>query len=66
MERIYMNRRPAEQRIHVEIEAAEIRDLLADLALGEDAYQHGAARQLTEILRTADHAFAPTVPAKES
>ncbi|WP_329203895.1 hypothetical protein [Streptomyces sp. NBC_01435] len=60
MERIYMNRRPAEQRIHVEIEAAEIRDLLADLALGEDTYQHGAARRLTEILRAADRVLTPT------
>lgn len=31
-ERIYMNRRPGEERIHVEISAAELPDILNDLA----------------------------------
>jgi hypothetical protein len=53
MDRIYTNRRSGEQRIHVEIEAAEIRDLLADLAPGEDGYPHDATRRLVEILRGA-------------
>lgn len=53
MDCIYTNRRSGEQRIHVEIEAAEIRDLLADLSPGEDDFPHDATRRLVEILRGA-------------
>lgn len=51
MDRVYTNRRRGEERIHIEIEAAEIHDLLADLAPGEHAYPHDATRRLVAILR---------------
>jgi hypothetical protein len=57
MERIYLNRRLGEHRIHVEIEAADIRDLLSDLAGDECRYPHDVTRQLIQILRAADHTF---------
>lgn len=57
MERIYINRRPGEHRIHVEIGATEISDLLKDLAPGEQDYPHDVTRRLVEILRAADHTF---------
>ncbi|MGW7597280.1 hypothetical protein [Streptomyces antimycoticus] len=57
MERIYINRRPGEHRIHIEIDATEISDLLKDLAPGEHDYPHDVTRRLVEILRAADHTF---------
>ncbi|MGW2594813.1 hypothetical protein ACWCXC_31735 [Streptomyces sp. NPDC001515] len=60
MDRVYMNRRTGEQRIHVEIEAAEVRDLLAVLEPHPGLLsQHEAARRFAEILRAADDALAP-------
>ncbi|WP_328902315.1 hypothetical protein OHR86_22505 [Streptomyces sp. NBC_00441] len=56
MDRVYMNRRTGEQRIHVEIDAAEVRELLAKLMPRDD---DGAVHRLAEILRTADRAFTP-------
>ncbi|MFJ2399811.1 hypothetical protein ACIOUE_00805 [Streptomyces xanthochromogenes] len=51
MDRIYMNHRRGERRIHVEIEEQEIAELL-------DSRDGAAARRLDEILRTAQRAFA--------
>ncbi|MFE4867668.1 hypothetical protein [Streptomyces sp. NPDC056682] len=51
MDRIYMNHRHGERRIHVEIEEQEVADLL-------DSRDSEAARRLDEILRTAHRAFA--------
>ena len=59
MDRVYMNHRPNEQRIHIEIEAAEIRELLADLEPNTEAFQHGVSHRLTEILRAANRTFTP-------
>lgn len=61
-ERIYINRRPGDERIHIEIDAREIPDLLADLAPDEDQYPHDVTRQLVQILRAADHAFTRPTP----
>ncbi len=49
-DRIYMNRIPGEERIHVEITRAEIREMLARPA-GE------AGRAFWGMLATADHQF---------
>jgi hypothetical protein len=51
MDRIYMNHRRGERRIHVEIEEQEITDLLG-------SQDSEAARRLDEILRAAHRAFA--------
>lgn len=55
-ERVYMNRRPGEFRIHVEITDAEIPDLLEDLyesSLGRNP----ATEKLRLILEQAAKAF---------
>lgn len=57
MDRIYMNRRRGERRIHIEIDATEITDLLKDLAPAEQDYPHDTTRRLVEILRAADSTF---------
>ncbi|MFD3717239.1 hypothetical protein [Streptomyces sp. NPDC058674] len=57
-ERVYLNRRPGEERIHIEITYGEIRELLTRPA-GE------AARQLWQILATADRDFNAQAPAPE-
>ncbi|MGW5003300.1 hypothetical protein ACWEP8_37230 [Streptomyces hydrogenans] len=49
-ERVYMNRRPGEERIHVEIDAAELPDLLADQGTTTTAGQ-AMARILAEAAR---------------
>ncbi|WP_331729023.1 hypothetical protein OG693_39225 (plasmid) [Streptomyces sp. NBC_01259] len=56
-ERIYINRIPGDERIHVEIPRADVADLLADLLPEEDGFQYAATRRLIEILRAADHTF---------
>jgi hypothetical protein len=50
MDRVYMNRRDGERRIHVEIEEAEITELL-------DSSDSEAGRRLAEILTAARQAF---------
>lgn len=59
MDRIYMNRIPGQERIHVEIDAGEISDLLDDLKETPDDF--AATRQLLKILRAAEHAISPTI-----
>ncbi|EFL29431.1 hypothetical protein SSOG_09145 [Streptomyces himastatinicus ATCC 53653] len=59
MDRVYMNRRTGEKRIHVEIDAAEIADVLADLAPDEGRFPHDATRQFVEILRAAHGTLGP-------
>ncbi|MFD0269591.1 NUDIX domain-containing protein [Streptomyces sp. NPDC127106] len=53
MERVYLNNRSGERRIHVEIDEAEIAELLAEL--GEPTTP--ALRQLAEILDAAHRRF---------
>ncbi|MFD8088700.1 hypothetical protein [Streptomyces malaysiensis] len=53
MDRVYTNHRSGERRIHVEIEEAEIADLLAEFT----APDSGAARRLVEILEVARRRF---------
>lgn len=53
MERMYTNNRPGERRIHVEIDEAEIAELLAEL--GTPASDSG--RRLVEILDAAHRRF---------
>ncbi|WP_411107368.1 hypothetical protein [Streptomyces sp. cmx-4-9] len=53
MERVYLNNRSGERRIHVEIDEAEIAELRAEL--GEPT--SGSARQLVEILDAAQQRF---------
>lgn len=57
-ERVYMNRRTGEERIHIEITYGEIRELLTRPA-GD------ATRQLWQILATADRQFNESSPAPE-
>lgn len=57
-DRVYMNRIPGEERIHVEITYGEIRELLARPG-GE------AARQLWQVLAVADRQFNAATPAPE-
>ncbi|MFF2411811.1 hypothetical protein [Streptomyces sp. NPDC058092] len=57
MDRIYMNRTPGDERIHIEIPKRDLPDLLADLEPEEDGFQYEATRRLMEILRAADHTF---------
>lgn len=55
-ERVYMSRRPGEHRIHVEITAEEIPELLEDLyesSLGRNP----ATEKLRQILESAAEAF---------
>jgi ADP-ribose pyrophosphatase len=56
MERVYMNRRRGERRIHVEIDEHEIAGLLHDLAASTNLAV--ATRALVEILQVADGAFS--------
>ncbi|MFD3542308.1 hypothetical protein ACFWUQ_22860 [Streptomyces sp. NPDC058662] len=53
MERVYLNNRSGERRIHVEFDEAEIAELLAEL--GEPT--SGSGRQLVEILDAAQQRF---------
>ncbi|WP_328962940.1 hypothetical protein [Streptomyces virginiae] len=57
-ERVYMNRRPGEHRIHIEITYGEIRELLTRPA-GD------TRRQLWQLLATADRQFNEATPAPE-
>jgi len=59
VERIYMNRIEGQRRIHIEIDDAEISDLLDDL--NDDVEHFAATRQLLQILHGAEEIFAPTV-----
>ncbi|MFJ4879922.1 NUDIX domain-containing protein [Streptomyces sp. NPDC088745] len=58
MERVYLNQRSGERRIHVEIDEPEIAELLAEL--GEPTTP--ALRQLTEILDAAHRRFGHGAP----
>lgn len=55
MDRIYTNHRHNERRIHIEIDEAEVADLLDDLRPGPDAFD--ATLRLIEILRESNTAF---------
>ncbi|MET7713752.1 hypothetical protein [Streptomyces sp. NPDC005407] len=57
MDRIYMNRIPGSQRIHVEIAVNEIADLLDDFVPDADAFE--ATKKLHRILTDAYRVFAP-------
>lgn len=57
-ERVYMNRRTGEERIHIEITYGEIRELLTRPA-GD------TTRQLWQVLAAADRRFNATTPAPE-
>lgn len=57
-DRVYMNRRTGEERIHIEITYGEIRELLTRPA-GD------TRRQLWQILAIADRQFNETTPAPE-
>jgi hypothetical protein len=57
-ERVYMNRRPGEENIHVKFTYGEIRELLAR-PTGE------AARQLWQVINAADRKFDELDPAPE-
>lgn len=62
MDRVYLNRRRGEERIHVEIDASEITALLADLSLEADRFSHDATRRLVQILHAAGHTFGGETP----
>lgn len=64
MERIYMNRIDGQRRIHIEIDDAEISDLLDDL--NDDVEHFAATRQLLQVLHGAEEIFAPTVNKRRS
>jgi hypothetical protein len=57
VDRIYINRRVGEHRIHIEIEASEIPELLEDLERGEDGFGWDVSRRLLEILRASRSVF---------
>ncbi|MFJ1993039.1 hypothetical protein [Streptomyces asiaticus] len=57
MDRIYMNRIPGSERIHIEIDASEIADLLDDFTPASDAFE--ATKKLHRILIEALHVFSP-------
>ena len=59
MERIYMNRIEGQRRIHIEIDDAEISDLLDDL--NDDVEYFASTRRMLEILRGAEAVFSPNV-----
>lgn len=59
MDRIYMNRRSGEQRIHVEILDNEISDLLDDLTTGPEPF--AATHVFLDVLRAAEETFSPIV-----
>jgi ADP-ribose pyrophosphatase len=56
MERVYMNRRLGEQRIHVEIDEDEIAGILRDFEASPKLA--AATRAFVEILQVADGAFS--------
>lgn len=59
MDRIYINRRHGERRIHVEIDEAELADLLEDFEdIGEDDNAYNATKKFLEILAAAGKTFA--------
>ncbi|MFG2298440.1 hypothetical protein [Streptomyces sp. NPDC048603] len=53
MERVYLNNRIGERRIHIELDEAETAELLTEL--GEPTSP--SMRELVEILATAHHRF---------
>lgn len=56
MDRIYTNHRHGERRIHIEIDEAELGDLLDDLAPpAPDSF--AATKRLIELLRESDAVF---------
>lgn len=57
MDRVYMNRRPGEQRIHVEIDASELSDLLTDQGTST-----AAGQQMARILTDAARVLAVETP----
>ncbi|MGO1025644.1 hypothetical protein ACTOXX_34275 [Streptomyces rubiginosohelvolus] len=57
MDRIYMNRVPGSERIHIEIASNEVADLLDDLP-AEDPEWFDATKKLRAILAQANDAFA--------
>jgi hypothetical protein len=57
MDRIYMNRVPGSERIHVEIAVNEIADLLDDFTPADEAFE--ATKNLHRILVNAYQVFAP-------
>ncbi|MFD3535211.1 hypothetical protein [Streptomyces sp. NPDC058664] len=59
MERIYMNRRTGEQRIHVEITSSEVSDLLDDLQANPEHYDSTSG--FLVILHGAEETFSPVV-----
>lgn len=59
MDRIYMNRIPGSERIHIEIAANEVADLLDDLP-AEDPEWFDATKKLRAILAQADKDFHHT------
>jgi hypothetical protein len=59
MDRIYMNRIPGSERIHVEIAVNEIADLLDDFTPADDAFE--ATKTLHRILTDAYRVFAPAL-----
>ena len=56
MDRIYMNRRHGERRIHIEIDEAEIADLLDDIEPCDESFE--STKRLVQILKAAHDAFA--------
>ncbi|MFJ6143096.1 hypothetical protein ACIQH7_05825 [Streptomyces anulatus] len=56
MDRIYMNRIPGSERIHIEIASNEIADLLDDLP-DENPEWFDATKKLRAILAQANEAF---------
>ena len=57
MDRIYMNRVPGNERIHIEIADHEIADVLDDFTPADDAFE--ATKKLHRILVDAYRVFAP-------
>lgn len=55
MDRIYMNRRHNERRIHIEIDENEIADLLDDIEPCAESFD--ATKALVRILKAAHDAF---------
>lgn len=53
MDRVYMNRIPGQRRIHIEIDEAEIPELLTELA----APASTQGQQLAELLAAAQRRF---------
>ncbi|MEU2799029.1 hypothetical protein [Streptomyces sp. NPDC007117] len=64
MNRIYMNRIPGSERIHIEVASNEVADLLDDLP-DENPEWFDATKQLRAILVKANDAFADARNATE-